>query len=88
MAISFFLLLHPAYLQYNNLVEVDFFSSNPTFENLDQEDMLADQQSKVKVLASSISTVIFLLRINLVAQLPRLSFQIFSFDHQTYILRC
>ena len=38
IAISFSVLAYPVYVQCNNLAEIDFFSPNPAFEILDQED--------------------------------------------------
>lgn len=88
IAISFFLLLYPAYFQYNKLIEIDFLSPNPTFENLDQEDLFADKQSKTKMFTLSLFPVISLSGFHLLRQLPRLSLQIFSIDQPVFILRC
>jgi hypothetical protein len=88
IAICSLLAVCPAYLQYNDLIEIDFLSPHPSFENLDQENSLADDQSKIKVFVLNPSPEIFLLGIFLGEPIPRLSFQIFSLDHPTAILRC
>jgi hypothetical protein len=87
-AICFLLAVCPAYLQYNDLTEIDFLSPYPSFENLDQENSLADEQSKTKVFVLNPSPEIFLLGIFFREQLPRLSYQIFSLGQATAILRC
>jgi hypothetical protein len=87
-AICFLLAVCPAYLQYNDLTEIDFLSPHPSFENLDQENSLADDQSKIEVFVLNASPEIILLGIFFGEQIARLSFQIFSLDHPTAILRC
>jgi hypothetical protein len=74
--------------QQCNLTEIDFFSPNSTLENLDQEDPLADEQSKMKIFALTFSSVISLLGFCLIGRFPRLSFQILSFDQEIVILPC
>ena len=88
IAIFFLLAVCPAYLQYNNLIEIDSLSPHPSFENLDQENSLADEQSKTKIFVLNPSPEIFLLGIFFREPLPRHSFQMFSLDHPTGILRC
>lgn len=86
--ISFFLVVYPVYFQYNNLIEIDFFSPNPTFENLDQENLLADEQNKIKIFVRSFSPVTSLFCFFCIGQLLRLSFQSFSLDQPISVLRC
>jgi len=86
--ISFFLVVYPVYLQYNNLIEIDFFSPNPTFENLDQENLLADEQNKIKIFVRSFSPVTSFFCFFCIGQLLRLSFQSFSLDQPISVLRC
>ena len=88
IAICSLLAMCPAYLQYNDLLEIDSLLPHPSFENLDQENSLADEQSKTKVFVLNPSPEIFLLGIFFGEQIPPLSFQIFSLDHPTAILRC
>ena len=86
--ICFLLAVCPAYLQYNDLTEIDSLSPHPSFENLDQENSLGDEQSKTKVFLLNPSPEIFLFGIFFREPLPGLSFRIFSLDHPTAILRC
>ena len=88
MGICSLLAVCPAYLQYNDLIEIDFLSPHPSFENLDQENSLADDQSKIKVFVLNPSPEIFLLGIFFSEPFPRFSYQIFSLDQPTTILRC
>jgi len=88
IAICSLLALCPAYLQYNDLIEIDSLSPHPAIENLDQENSLADEQSKTKILVLNSSPEIFLLGIFFGEPLPRLSYQIFSLDQPATILRC
>jgi hypothetical protein len=86
--VSVLLVVCPAYLQYNSLIEIDFLSSNPGFEELDPGNLVADKQSKTKIFASVFSPLIFLFDFAPMGQLPLLSFQIFFLDHPTTVLRC
>ena len=88
MAISFLLAVCPAFLQYNDVTEIDCLSPHPSIENLDQENLLTDEQSKTKIFVLNSSPEIFLLGIFSSEPLPRLSYQIFSLDQPTAILRC
>lgn len=88
IGIAFFIVAYPAYLQFNRFIEIDFLSPHPSFENLDQENLLADEQSKTRLFILKSSPEVFLLGIFLEEQLLRLSFQIFPFNHPVSILRC
>ena len=88
MAISFLLAVCPAFLQYNDVTEIDCLSPHPSIENLDQENLLTDEQSKTKIFVLNSSPEIFLLGISFREQIPRLSSQAFSPDQPTSILRC
>ena len=48
ITISFLLVVWPAYLQYNDLIEIDFLSPDPTFENLDPDNLLTDKQDRTE----------------------------------------
>ena len=85
---SILLVVCPAYLQYNSLIEIDFLSSNPGFEEVDPGNLVADKQSKTKIFASVFSPVIPLFGFTRIEHLPLLSFQIFSLDQPTTVLRC
>jgi hypothetical protein len=86
VTISFFVLVFPAYLLYNGVVEIDFPSAKPTFENLDQDYLLANQQNRSFVFGQC--TSFFILETYLFRQLPRLSFGISSLDQKPSVLRC
>ena len=88
IAICSLLAVCPAYLQYNDLMEIDSLSPHPSIENLDQENLLADEQNRIKIVVLSFSPVISLFSNLSSEEIPRLSFQIFSLDDLTAILRC
>ncbi len=88
VGISLLLAAYPGYLQYNSLVEIDFLSTHPSFENIDQENLLADEQNKVKIFVVNSSPEVFLFGIFLGEQVPPPSSQIFSPCHPASILRC
>jgi len=84
---SFLLVVWPAYLQYNDLIEIDFLSPNPTFENLDPDNLLADKQDKtISLLTIPIAISYFSLFGT--GHLPCLAFQIFALDQPISTLRC
>ena len=68
--ISFLIVLCPAYLQYNDLIEIDFLSLIPSFENPDPDNLLSDEQNKTKIFVSSLSPVISLLGFSGIGQPP------------------
>jgi hypothetical protein len=86
VSISFFVLVFPAYLLYNGVIETDFPSDKPTFENLDQDYLLANEQNRSYAIGPS--TSFFILETYLFRQLPRLSFGISSLDQKLSVLRC
>jgi len=86
MSFFFFFLVFPAFLHYNNCVETDFPHSKPTFENLEQDYLLADQQDKLETLRPSTFTMI--MEITLSEKILFFSFQNPSRDQKTIILRC
>jgi len=84
---SFLLVVWPAYLQYNDLIEIDFLSPNPTFENLDPDNLLADKQDKTISLLT-IPTGISYFGLFGTGHLPCPAFQIFALDQPISTLRC
>jgi hypothetical protein len=88
IGVSFLLAAYPAYLQYNSFIEIDFLSTHPSFENLDQENLLADEQNKVKIFVVNSSPEVFLLGIFCEEQFPPPSSQVFSPHQPASILRC
>ena len=88
IVIAILLIIYPVYFQYNDLIEIDFLSPTPNFENLDQENLLGDEQSKAKIFGIGFYPEICLFGFLCLEQLPRLSYQIISLDHPIPILRC
>ncbi len=88
LAISFifFLSVFSAYLYYNIYVETDFPSAKPTFDNLDQNCLLINQEAKSLVFGQNTSS--FVLETYLFRQPPDLSFGIPSLDQKLLALRC
>jgi hypothetical protein len=88
VGVSFLLAAYPAYLQYNSFIEIDFLSTHPSFENLDQENLLADEQNKVKTFVVNSSPEVFLLGIFFAEHFPPPSSQVLSPHLPASILRC
>jgi len=72
---------------YNNCVETDFPSAKPTFENLNQDYLLANEQNKSFAFGIGPSFIIFL-ETYLFQQPPYPSFLISSLDQKLFALRC
>jgi len=88
IGISFIIAAYPVYLQYNSFDEIDFLSTHPSFENLDQENLLADEQSKTKIFVLNSSSEVFLLGISFEEQFPSLFSKVSSTHQPASILRC
>jgi hypothetical protein len=88
IVIASFLIIYPVYFQYNELIEIDFLSPGPNFENLDQENLVGDERNKTKIFVIGFFPEIYLFGFFCLGQLPRLSYQIISLDHPIPILRC
>ncbi len=88
LAISFifFLSVFSGYLYYNNYAETDLPSAKPTFDNLDQDYLLTDQQNRSSAVEQTASS--FILETYLFRQPPDLSFGIPSLDQKLLALRC
>jgi hypothetical protein len=85
---SFVIAAYPVYLQYSIFNEIDFLSTHASFENLDQENLLADEQNKTRIFLLNSCPEVFLLGAIFEEQSLRLSFRVLS-GHQTApILRC
>jgi hypothetical protein len=84
--ISSFFAVFPAYLHYNYLVEADFPSPVPAFENLDQDYLLVSQQNKL--IASGSSDSYGLRENDLLEYLADFDFQTSSAYQKTFNLRC
>jgi hypothetical protein len=88
LAISFifFLSVFSAYLYYNNYAETDPPSTKPTFDNLDQDYLLTNQE--IRSFAFGQTTSSSILETYLFRQPPDLSFGIPSLDQKLIVLRC
>jgi hypothetical protein len=88
IAICFLLVVCPAYLLYNDVVEIDFLSPDPSFENLDQENSLVDGQSKSRIFVFNPSSEFFLAGVFFSVPPPCFSGQVFSAEEPVRVLRC
>jgi hypothetical protein len=88
ITISFLLVVWPAYLQYNDLIELDVLSPNSALENFDPDNLLADKHDKTNLSVTTISPPISFFIFFWVAHLAHLSFQICSPDQPFSVLRC
>ena len=88
IGLSFMIAAYPGYLQYSSFNEVDFLSAHASFENLDQENLLTDEQSKTRIFLLNSCPEVFLLGIFSEEQLLRLSFRVLSSHQTASILRC
>lgn len=81
-----FLSVFSAYLYYNNYAETDLPSAKPTFDNLDQNCLLTNQE--IKSFAFGQNTSSFVLETYLLCQLPLHSFGMPSLGRKPFVLRC
>ncbi len=86
--IAFHLAFCLAYLQYNELIEIDILSPRHSFENPDQENLLPDHQGKAKIFIQGFSPAVCFLSFILIKQPSRFSFQIDPLDGRIPVLRC
>ncbi len=88
IAISLLFLALPAYLYCTKLSQTKSVSPDLTFENLDQEERLPDNEKELKVHGSSALLSIFDLRTNFFEQSSHLFSQTLSLDQKPFALRC
>jgi hypothetical protein len=88
LAISFifFFLVSSSYLYYSNYIENDFLPAKPTFDNLDPDYLLTNQQNKSFAFGQNIS--LFIIETYLFQQLPHLYSGISSLSQKLFVLRC
>jgi len=86
--ISLLMPLFSAYLDYHDLVDVDFPSQERSFENPDQADLLVAQRNEPKLFTSGFFPIALRTGIDLLEQFSHLTFQTPSSDQETTILRC
>jgi len=78
--------LFPAYLHYNYLINADFPSPDPIFQNLDKENLPFDRQDKSVVFESGDLSNIR--GTHFFESLPYFSFQTSSPNQKTIVYRC
>jgi len=88
IAISFWIGVFLTCLQYNNLLEIDFFSPTQTLESLDQEFLQANEEKKAKVFTLRFSRAFSPFHFSFIEPFPFFSFQSLSFDQCISVLRC
>jgi hypothetical protein len=88
LTISLFILAFPAYLRCTQLSQTKFVSSDLSFENLDQEEGLPDNEKELKVFGPTAFLVIFVSGTNLFEQSLHLFSHTLSLRHKTSVLRC
>ncbi len=86
--VAFLLAVSPAYFLHNDLVEIDFLSPHPGFENPDQGNLPADKPDRTMLFVHGFSSFFSVSSFFSIEQLPCLSFQIFSVDQRISVLRC
>ncbi len=85
---SFLLIAGSAYSHYDELMEIDFLCSHPSFENPDLEGLLADKPNKVKIFVANSFLLICFSSLLRVEPLPLFSPPVPSMDGVISILRC
>ncbi len=88
IGISFWVVMYPIYLHYDNLSEIDFSSPGPAFEVLDQEDFLAQEENKAKIFALRFCCAFCPLSFSLGGPFSFIPFHPPFFDQLISILRC
>ena len=88
LTIALLLPAQSTYLQYDSLTEVNFLFGKATWEDFDQEGLLADRQEKAKAFPSSIFYATGFLVAHPLDELSFLPFPLSSSDQKTFILRC
>jgi hypothetical protein len=88
IALSIFLLFSAfsAYNLYHSCIETDFYLSEPTLENLDQDSPSANQQNKS--FTSWQNNSFFILETHLFQHFPSFFLKISPLDLKLFLLRC
>jgi hypothetical protein len=86
MAISLLLTLLPAYMDYYVIMEADFLSTYPTFENTDLDSLLFCKKDKFTVF-SGFSYAVWVAS-NLIEHLSGFTYQVTFPQVKTLVLRC
>jgi hypothetical protein len=88
IVISSFIFLSPAYFRYSNLVDINLFTNDLSFEVPDQDNFLTNQQKDPESSIPNALSVLFLSQINLFEVFIGLSCQAFLPQQKPFILRC
>ena len=88
IVICFSILVLPAYLNYYTLEDLDVVSPYQSFEKVDQNDLSVILEDKEKIAGLTVFSIIPLLEIILLENIPSHSFQALSLDTKVLILRC
>jgi hypothetical protein len=90
IALSLFLLLHPIFHEYYDLMHLECLSPIPTFENPHPEHMVAGKQDHFKDLkpAVSVSAFLSLMEASFFSPVWSRSFPNLFLKQQSSILRC
>ncbi len=86
LSMSFLIVLFPAYLCYNDLLETDFPSSHLIFQNIGSEDLLGDWEEESFAFESFDLSIISPTRS--FREFAHFSFEISSFKQEAIIYRC
>jgi hypothetical protein len=87
LTISLFILAFPAYLRCTQLSQTKFVSSDLSFENLDQDEGLPDNEKELKVFGPTAFNIC-VSGTNLFEQSLHLFSHTLSLRHKTSVLRC
>jgi len=85
--ISAFIAVLPPYSRCSNLKRTKLFSTDLSFESLDEENLI-DRQKQSKVFVSNAFPIIFHLGSNAFEHIPCFLYPTFSLDQTSMILRC
>jgi hypothetical protein len=87
IAVSLFILALPAYLDYTQMSQIKFVSSDLSFENPSQEEGLADGEKELKVWGANAFLIVFLSGADLFEH-STCFFQALSLQRRIIVLRC
>jgi len=88
IVICFSILVLPAYLNHYILEQINMMSPYQSFEKIDQNNLSVILEDKEKISGLSVFSIIPLLEIILLENIPSHSFQALSLDTKVLILRC
>jgi len=74
--------------RYDELTEIDFLSSHPTFENADMEGLEADKQNRAKIFVQSASPEICFSSFFCIKQISHFFSPLLSSHQSISVLRC